>query len=141
MVRRLSSLPTRLLSLAAMQSDRRVTEGLATADARKWHFAVLATLDESGPASQAQLSERTGIFRSDIVAVVNELAGRGQVERAPNPADRRQNVITLTARGRRQLATLDGLLAEAEDDVLAPLSPAERAELVRLLTAIVRPHG
>ncbi|MER7279293.1 MarR family transcriptional regulator [Dactylosporangium sp. NPDC000244] len=139
-MRRLSSLPTRLLSLAAMQSDRRVTEGLATADARKWHLAVLATLDESGPASQAQLSERTGIFRSDIVAVVNELAGRGQVERAPNPADRRQNVITLTARGRRQLATLDGLLAEAEDDVLAPLNPAERAELVRLLTAIVRPH-
>ncbi|WP_433604023.1 MarR family winged helix-turn-helix transcriptional regulator [Dactylosporangium sp. CA-139114] len=139
-MRRLSSLPTRLLSLAAMQSDRRVTEGLATADARKWHFAVLATLDESGPASQAQLSERTGIFRSDIVAVVNELAQRGQVERAPNPADRRQNVITLTPRGRRQLATLHGLLAEAEDDVLAPLSPAERAELVRLLTAIVRPH-
>ncbi|MEU7871453.1 MarR family transcriptional regulator [Dactylosporangium sp. NPDC049140] len=136
-MRPLRILPTRLLSLAAMRSDRRVNEGLARAGARKWHYAMLATLAESGPASQAQLSERTGIFRSDVVAVVNELAERGQVERAPNPADRRRNVITLTAAGRRQLARLDELIAEAETDVFAALTPAERQELVRLLSALV----
>jgi DNA-binding MarR family transcriptional regulator len=139
--RRLRNLRTRLLSLAAMHSDRRVNEELARADARKWHYAVLATLAESGPASQAELSDRTGIYRSDLVAVLNELTARGQVDRAPDPADRRRNVVTLTAPGRRQLRKLDKLLADVEDEVLAPLTPAQREQLAGLLAVLVDHHG
>ncbi|WP_243709484.1 MarR family winged helix-turn-helix transcriptional regulator [Micromonospora sp. 15K316] len=138
---RLRNLRTRLLSQAAMQADRRVNEELARADARKWHFAVLATLDEFGAASQAELSDRTRIYRSDLVAVINELTARGQVDRAPDPADRRRNLITLTQAGRRQLRELDKVLAEVEEEVLAPLSPVERKQLTDLLTVLVEHHG
>ncbi|NBE81948.1 MarR family winged helix-turn-helix transcriptional regulator [Micromonospora rubida] len=138
---RLRNLPTRLLSLAAIHSDRRVNEELARVDARKWHYAVLAALDEAGPASQAELSSRTRIYRSDLVAVLNELADRELVDRAPDPADRRRNVVTLTGPGRRQLRKLDGLLADVEDEVLAPLTPPEREELTRLLTTLVYGRG
>ncbi|GGO03674.1 MarR family winged helix-turn-helix transcriptional regulator [Microbispora bryophytorum] len=138
---RLQGLPTRLLSLAATHSDRLVNEGLAAADARKWHYAVLATLEESGPASQAELSRRTGIYRSDLVSVINELTDRGLVERAPDPADRRRNVITMTERGRARFARLDTLITELEDEVLAPLGPAERDQLARLLTRLVDHHA
>ncbi|WP_127549462.1 MarR family transcriptional regulator [Actinoplanes sp. OR16] len=134
---RLRNLRTRLLSLAATQSDRRVNEELSKADARKWHFAVLATLAEFGPLSQAQLSDRTGVYRSDLVGVMNELTDRGQVERAPDPADRRRNVVSLTPAGRRQLARLERILAGVEDEILAPLSAEERQQLTRLLTAVV----
>ncbi|GAA1848108.1 MarR family winged helix-turn-helix transcriptional regulator [Asanoa iriomotensis] len=137
---RLRNLRTRLLSMAAMHSDRLVNEALAGADARKWHYAVLATLAEQGPASQSQLSDRTGIYRSDVVAVLNELTARGQVERAPNPDDRRQNVITLTAAGRRQLGKLDRILVEVENELLAPLTTQERDQLTRLLTKLVDHH-
>src|SRR3954452_23670658 len=81
---RLREMPSRLLSLTAMYADRLVTERLSGAGARKWHFAVLVVLDESGRASQSELSRRTGVYRSDMVAVVNELADRGLVERAPD---------------------------------------------------------
>ncbi|MEU6207988.1 MarR family transcriptional regulator [Micromonospora musae] len=138
---RLRNLRTRLLSQAAMQADRRVNEELARADARKWHYAVLATLDEFGAVSQAELSDRTRIYRSDLVAVINELTAREQVERAPDPADRRRNLITLTPQGRRQLHKLDKLLADVEDEVLSPLTAAEREQLARLLTALVEQHG
>ncbi|MEV6368780.1 MarR family winged helix-turn-helix transcriptional regulator [Micromonospora musae] len=138
---RLRDLRTRLLSQAATQADRRVNEELARADARKWHYAVLATLDEFGAVSQAELSDRTRIYRSDLVAVINELTARGQVERAPDPADRRRNLITLTPQGRRQLHKLDKLLADVEDEVLAPLTGAEREQLARLLTVLVEQHG
>jgi MarR family transcriptional regulator, lower aerobic nicotinate degradation pathway regulator len=138
---RLRKLPTRLLSLAAIQADRRVNEELARADARKWHYAVLATLDEFGAASQAELSARTGIYRSDLVAVISELAKRGLVERAPDPADRRRNVVTLTAPGRRQLLRLDKVIADVEDEVLAPLTATQREQLRRLLTTLVNHHG
>jgi hypothetical protein len=50
---RLRRLPSRLLTQTAMHADRLANQGLATADARKWHYAVLASLQEFGPASQA----------------------------------------------------------------------------------------
>jgi MarR family transcriptional regulator, lower aerobic nicotinate degradation pathway regulator len=138
---RLRALPSRLLNLAAGYGQRQVGERLATLDARKWHYATLAALEEFGPDSQSGLSDRTGIYRSDLVATINELTARGFVVRAPNPADGRRNVITLTDEGRRHLKRLDALIAEAEAELLAPLSQVDRAELVRILQLIVGHHS
>ncbi|WP_327738021.1 MarR family winged helix-turn-helix transcriptional regulator [Streptomyces nojiriensis] len=137
---RLRELPSRLLGQASTHAQRLVAEGLNGADARKWHYAALVALEESGPASQATLSARTGIHRSDLVAVINELAARELVERTPDPEDRRRNVITLTPPGRRQLRTLEQILAAAQEELLTPLSAQEREQLVRLLGRIVDHH-
>ncbi|MFI7698312.1 MarR family winged helix-turn-helix transcriptional regulator [Nonomuraea sp. NPDC049480] len=134
---RLRGLPSRMLSMVAMQADRLVSEGLARADARKWHYAALVALRESGPASQAELSKRTGIYRSDLVAVLNELAERGYVERTPDLADRRRNVITVTEQGRRHLSRLDKLITSLQDDLLAPLTQPEREQLTALLARVL----
>jgi DNA-binding MarR family transcriptional regulator len=138
---RLRSMPSRLLSHTAMYADRLVNEGLAVADARKWHYAVLVALRESGPASQSTLSRRTGIYRSDLVAVINELADRGHVERSPDPDDRRRNVITITEQGRHHLRRLDHLVADIQDAVLAPLTQPERDQLTGFLTRLVDHHS
>jgi MarR family transcriptional regulator, lower aerobic nicotinate degradation pathway regulator len=137
---RLRRRASRLLSHLSVQSDRLITEGLAKADARRWHYAVLASLQEYGPASQATLSRRTGIYRSDMVGVLNELAERALVERAPDPDDRRRNVITITAQGRRHLRRLDKVFDDLHEELLAPLLPAERDEFVRLLTRLLEHH-
>ncbi|MFZ3493960.1 MarR family winged helix-turn-helix transcriptional regulator [Streptomyces sp. 5.8] len=138
---RLRELPSRLLSQASAHATRLVTEGLSGADARTWHYATLAALEEFGPASQAALSGRTDIHRSDLVAVINELAERELVERTPDPADRRRNVITLTAAGRRRLRKLEQLLAAAQEELLSPLSAPEREQLVALLGRLVAHHA
>ncbi len=138
---RLQGLPSRLLNLAAGYAQRLVGDRLATLDSRKWHYATLAALAEFGPDSQSGLSDRTGIYRSDLVATINDLTARGLVVRAPDPDDRRRNAITLTDAGRRHLKRLDVLLADAEAEFLAPLSPADRAELTRLLKLIVAHHS
>jgi MarR family transcriptional regulator, lower aerobic nicotinate degradation pathway regulator len=138
---RLRSLPSRLLNMAAGYAQRQVGERLATLDSRKWHYATLAALEEFGPDSQSGLSDRTGIYRSDLVATINELTARGLVVRAPDPADRRRNAITLTDQGRRQLKRLDALLADAEAEFLAPLSESDRAQLTRILKLIVEHHS
>ena len=138
---RLRELPSRLLNLAAGYAQRQVGERLATLDARKWHYATLAALEEFGPDSQSGLSGRTGIYRSDMVATINELTERGLVVRAPDPADRRRNAITLTDEGRRHLRQLDALIADAHAEFLAPLSEADRAELTRILKLIVGHHS
>jgi MarR family transcriptional regulator, lower aerobic nicotinate degradation pathway regulator len=137
---RLRELPSRLLNLAAGYAQRLVGERLATLDSRKWHYATLAALEEFGPDSQSGLSDRTGIYRSDLVATINELTARGFVVRASDPADRRRNAITLTDEGRRHLQRLDVLIADAEAEILAPLSEADRADLTRILKLIVGHH-
>ena len=138
---RLRALPSRLLNLAAGYAQRQVGERLATLDSRKWHYATLAALEEFGPDSQSGLSDRTGIYRSDLVATINELTARGFVVRAPDPADGRRNAITLTDEGRRHLEHLDILIADAEAEFLAPLSEADRADLTRILSLIVGHHS
>jgi DNA-binding MarR family transcriptional regulator len=138
---RLRSLPSRLLSQLAAHADRLVTDRLAGIDARKWHYAVLAALQEFGPASQAALSRSTGIYSGDLVAVINELADRGLVERVPDPTDRRRNVITVTPQGRRRLRQLDRLVDTSQDTLLAPLTQAERDQLTQLLTRLLDHHA
>jgi DNA-binding MarR family transcriptional regulator len=134
---RVRTKPSWLLNQAAIAANRLVADRLAGVEARRYHYALLSALDESGPASQAELSRRTTIDGSDMVATLNELAERGFVERRPDPMDRRRNVVTLTTAGRRQLRKLDKLLAKAQDELLASLSPGERQQLVELLTRVI----
>ncbi|MER6171908.1 MarR family winged helix-turn-helix transcriptional regulator [Streptosporangium sp. NPDC001681] len=138
---RLRTLPSRLTNHAALIANRIVDQALAQAGVRRYHYSLLAALEEYGPDSQAALGRRTGIDRSDMVATVNDLAERHLLERAPDPEDRRRNIVTITAAGQKQLAHLDRLLAAAQDEYLAPLSAADRRNLIDLLTRLVDQHG
>ena len=138
---RLKAKSTWLISQVAARSHGLLTERLAAAGARGYHYRLLAALAEFGPSSQASLGRRTRMDRSDVVAAVGELAAEGLVDRAADPADRRRNVITLTPRGTARLERLDHVLADVQDELLAPLSGAERAELARLLTRLLDGPG
>ena len=129
------------MTRAAARAHRLVSEGMASAGARGYHYRLLAALAESGPASQAELGRRSSIDRSDVVASVNELAGAGFVERTADPADRRRNVVTMTPAGTEQLRRLDGVLADIQDELLAPLSAGERDQLTRLLVRLLDHHA
>jgi MarR family transcriptional regulator, lower aerobic nicotinate degradation pathway regulator len=135
---RLLSLPSRLLSQVAMHTDRLVNEALAAVDARKWHYAVLVTLRDLGPRSQAALSRQTGIYRSDMVALITELADLELVQRAPDPADQRRNLITLTPEGQRRARQLDKVVDRVQEEILAPLKESEGVELTKLLERLLR---
>ncbi|WP_329080261.1 MULTISPECIES: MarR family winged helix-turn-helix transcriptional regulator [unclassified Streptosporangium] len=139
--RRLRTLPSRLTNQAALIANRIVDQALAEGGVRRYHYALLAALEEYGPASQANLGRRTGIDRSDMVDTVNDLAGWHLVKRAPDPEDRRRNIITITEAGQRQLTELDRLLADAQDEFLAPLPAADRQHLIGLLTRLAEHHS
>ncbi|WP_431957939.1 MarR family winged helix-turn-helix transcriptional regulator [Nocardia lijiangensis] len=138
---RLRALPTRLINQVALVADRASERAMEDTGSRRHHYALLVTLREFGPASQADLGRRTRIDRSDIVAALNDLADRGFVERSPDPGDRRRNIVTLTRPGARHLDDLDARIDTAQDELLAALSAAERLQLVGLLTRILDDHS
>lgn len=135
---RLMAKPSWLISETSRHAHRLLTDRLASVGARGYHYRLLAALDEFGPDSQARLGRRSGMDRSDVVTTINELAERGFVKRSPDPADGRRNIITITPAGAAQLERLDQILTGVQDELLAPLSPAERRELARLLTRVLQ---
>lgn len=136
----LRRLPSWLVSQAALLAQRTVSDRLGAVGGHRREFSLLTALDESGPDSQAALSRRCGIDRSDMVALVNDLARGGLVERRPDEIDRRRNVVSLTAAGRERLQALREVIAAAQDELLAPLSASERERLVALLTTVLEHH-
>jgi DNA-binding MarR family transcriptional regulator len=138
---RLSAKPSWLITQLAVHARRLVYAGFAEADARGYHYRLLAALQEFGPMSQAVLGRRCSVDRSDVVNAINELTGQGSVERAPDPADRRRNTVTITDEGRSRLRRMDEVLDRVQDDLLAPLSADERRLLVALLGRLLEHHS
>lgn len=136
-------MPSWLIGRVALRSHRLVATALATAGSSGHDFRLLATLAEAGSASQAALARATGIDRSDVVGALGGLVGRGLVERGLDPVDGRRNVVAITRAGRSHLRRLDALLAGVQAELLAPLAPREREQLVGLLHRVVgqRPEG
>jgi DNA-binding MarR family transcriptional regulator len=137
---RLSAKPSWLLTQLAVHAHRLASDGFGEAGARGYHYRILAALAEFGVASQAELGRRCNMDRSDVVAAINELAEQGFVERAPDPDDRRRNMVTLTRAGDRQLRRLDRALEKVQDDLLGPLLAEDRQTLTRLLTRLLAHH-
>ena len=138
---RLTAKPTWLISQTAAHAHRLLAATFTAAGTRGYHYRLLAALQEFGPASQASLGRRSGIDRSDVVAALNELGRRGLVERTPDPADHRRNIVTITPAGAACLDQLENLVAGVQDELLAPLSPEDRDQLIRLLSRVLAHHA
>ena len=130
--------PTWLISQAFSRSSRLLAEAFEAAGARGYHYRLLAALEEFGPSSQADLGRRTSIDRSDVVAALNELADQGLVQRSADPEDRRRNIITITPAGKDRLRRLERIVRGVQERLLAPLSTADRARFIRLLTRVAQ---
>jgi DNA-binding MarR family transcriptional regulator len=132
-LRRVADQPTWLLSRANVRAQALLHDAFAAHGVRGYHFRLLAALDEHGPASQADIGRRTGIDRSDVVATLNDLVRDGMAGRDPDPSDRRRNVVSITRQGTAALQRLQTVVDDVQEAVLAPLTPTERAQLVRVL--------
>ncbi|MDI3331663.1 MAG: MarR family winged helix-turn-helix transcriptional regulator [Micrococcus sp.] len=86
------------------------------------------------------LAERLRIAPRSATEVVDQLQDRGLVERRPDPADRRATRIVLTEDGARVREQVREERRRQAGDYFSVLSEADRAELARLLTDLVRSH-
>src|SRR4051794_17150882 len=103
--------PAALRHLVSWQAGRVTTIGARLTaqhmplEARS-DYAVLASLEEYGPLSQADLGRLLGLDRNNVNGIVVRLDTGGMVTRTPDPDDRRRNVVTITRGGRARLAEL-----------------------------------
>ena len=96
---------------------------------------LLIYIDANPGVTQSRLAEAASRDRSTMVGVLDQLEGRGLVERRRG-ADRRTNGLWLTRGGRTLLARALRAIARHERRIAAQLSAAERRQLLALLGKI-----
>lgn len=137
--------PEDLLGFLVRQAHLRLSvlsaEALARVGIDAKEYGVLRVLESSGPLSQQQIAANLGIDATTMVALVDELAGKDLVTRRPDPADRRRNLIELTASGKDTHRAADAAYSGAEDDFLSPLSAAEAEQFRTALRTLAAPDA
>ncbi|KUM99774.1 hypothetical protein AQI95_36710 [Streptomyces yokosukanensis] len=137
--------PARLRGLASWQANKVSTLGARLTAQRmplsaRADFAVLAALEEYGALSQAEIGRRLGLDRNDVSGILNRLESDRQVDRQADPANRRRNLVTVTAAGRRHLEELQQHADAVQAELLAGLDTAERRQLQSLLAKLLDSH-
>ncbi len=137
--------PLRLRALASWQAGKVATLGTRlTAQhmplSARSDFAALAALEEFGPLSQADIGRRLSLDRNDVNSVLTRLDSQDRVERHPDPANRRRNVVTLTDAGHRYLNALQHKADAVQAELLAGLDTTEQQQLQALLDKVLAGH-
>ncbi|WP_200302095.1 MarR family winged helix-turn-helix transcriptional regulator [Streptomyces adelaidensis] len=88
------------------------------------------------PVIARRLSERLGLSRAGVSKSLAKLERRGFVSRAPNPADRRAALITITPDGAQAVDTLFPRQLAAEVELLAGLGE-DREWVLKALERLV----
>jgi len=108
--------------LRAEKSDSEITDS---------QMSVLAVLDRRGPMTPRALADSEWVQPPSITRTLAALAERGLVDREPDPDDRRQIIVRITAAGTAAVTATrrqrDAWLARR----IGELDPEERAVLAR----------
>jgi DNA-binding MarR family transcriptional regulator len=129
------SLNHRLLTVVLEECVADLAElGLETKE-----FFVLAEVATS--PYPAQLAATLVIPKASVTAYVRTLVGLGYLRREIDDADLRRHRLVLTAEGEAARDRALAALAREFDRRLARIPPQDRAELARILLALLGPVG
>lgn len=133
----LDALPGHLIRRLQQIAVGLFMEETAAFDLTPVQFAALATIARQPEMDQRTLARTIGFDTSTIGGVIDRLERRALVQRNPSAEDRRVRRLTVTPDGAALLARALPAMQKAQKRILAPLPASERAEFLRMLTALV----
>ena len=102
-------------------------------------FAALDAIHNHPGTDQATVAELIAYDRATIGGVIERLEQKGWVDRVVSERDRRARELSLTAEGERIFKALVPIVRNLQDDILQPLSDADRASFLKLARQAVGP--
>lgn len=131
-------LPYRLsvLSNTVSQAIAREYETRFQLSITEWR--VVAVLGRYDGLSAREVAERTAMDKVAVSRAVAELMKDGRVKRSTADHDKRQSVLSLTARGRKVYADVAPLALEHERRLLAHLDAEEQRWLGQIIDKLLK---
>jgi DNA-binding MarR family transcriptional regulator len=111
-------------------------EETAGFDLTPTQYVTLQVVEHRPGIDQVTLSELTAIDRSMTARIVDALARRGLIDKRP-ANDKRANSLSITAKARRLLASIEASVDRSQARILAPLPPAQRRQFVRMVKTLL----
>lgn len=99
-------------------------------------FSALSLVVQFSHITQSKLARKLGIERSGLVAIIDELEGRGFLSRTTVPGDRRVQALVPTEAGKTAYREAQARVKEHEDVLLNNLSAGEKQTLISILKKI-----
>jgi len=101
-------------------------------------FAALDAIQAQPDTDQATVAEMIAYDRATIGGVIDRLEQKGWVKRIVSERDRRARELSLSPEGARIHAALLPIVQELQNEILGPLSEAERTAFLDLASRAVR---
>jgi DNA-binding MarR family transcriptional regulator len=130
-----------LLVQLGLEAARQFGEQLTPLGLEPRHAGMLIRLAANEGKAQQVIGELIGLNPTQMVFLVDELEGRGFVERRRNPADRRSYALYLTPAGRDMLSKVYDVTQVLQARLGGSLSRSEQEQLTQLLGRIARDQG
>src|SRR5215472_7227573 len=97
-------------------------------------FDLMAQLDKTpGGMTLGQLSSRMMVSNGNVTGLAERLVAQGLLDRKPSPSDRRAQIVSLTAEGRRAFRAMARTHENWIAEIFAGLEPREIETLMTLL--------
>jgi DNA-binding MarR family transcriptional regulator len=97
---------------------------------------ALRVVARHGQVRPGRIAAHLRVAPRSVTDVIDALEERGLVERAPDPADRRATVVTLTASGGRLVDAIEEARRTDARSLFSRLSERDQATLRRILTTL-----
>jgi DNA-binding MarR family transcriptional regulator len=112
-----------------------VPDALRGLDLAPRHLALLAHLQYDGPLTVNQLASRLEVAPTTVSLMVGDLSRHGILTRQEDDADRRRRIVAIAATYAAPITQWLSGSAAAWTEVLAALTPPDRATIVATMRA------
>ena len=126
-----------MIQRLARQLDVAMGEQLAEHDLTLPQFAILMTVLEHEPLTQADIGRRFAMPAYTISRALDTLEASDLIVRAAHPASRRAHRISTTAKGQALAPTLFSIVASVNATLTKTLDEGQRGALRTLLDGIL----
>lgn len=124
------------LAVASARLTHLTNEALKVHDLRVRHYVALVLTSEHDDLTQVDLAREVALAASQVVALVDELEGRGLVQRRVSIDDRRRRLVTATEDGKLLAAQARAEVEAARLRALEALDETQRKSLLAILRAL-----
>jgi MarR family transcriptional regulator, organic hydroperoxide resistance regulator len=100
-------------------------------------YSMMVAIGESGTATVGQIAARLHVSSPFVTAEIGKLINRGIIDRRPNHADRRSNLLALTETGKQLIRDVGPLRRATNDMIFRSLNASQARALDKIMDLLL----